>query len=254
MKKQIFLNAARQCYRDNPIMLRHIDEMEKSYRSTEVISWCFRSPFPFRFLHHAIRAHNKDQLRVCRSVFIDVFHTFEKHPQRRTTDQFYRGMKLPNEVVDKFEAHVGQMVSTSGFFPSTRSRSNALALASLPAYRPDLLPVLFKIDCDQLSVYIELTNKYPSPLLAFELCSAFRIVHVNRGAITVIKIKTDHDNGRRLASRYLEQHANVTLESLIDELITPPKPPTPPPPPVSKSTSQPTSASNPVRYFESFLH
>ena len=232
------------------MILREIDELEKTYRSSEAIIWCLRSPFPYRFLHHAIRAHNKDQLRVCRSIFIDVFHTFEQHPQHRTTDQFYRGMKLSNEIINKFEAHIGQMVSTSGFFPSIRSRSNALALASLPAYRPDLLPVLFKIDCDQLSVYIDLTNKYPTPLLAFELCSAFRIVYVNRGAITVIRLKTDRDSGRRLASRYLDQHPDVTMQSLLDELITPPKPPTPPPPPPPppKSERQPKSSSNPVRY------
>lgn len=253
MKKEIFVNAARKCYRDNPVILRQIDELEKTYRSSEVISWCLRSPFPSRFLHHAIRAHNKDQLRVCRSIFIDVFHIFEQHPQRRTTDQFYRGMKLSNEIINKFEAHIGQLVSTSGFFPSTRSRSNALALASLPAYRPDLLPVLFKIDCDQLSVYIDLANKYPSPLLAFELCSAFRVVHVNRGAITVVKLKTDRDSGRRLASRYLDQHSDVTIQSLLDELITPPKPPTPPPPPPPKPEAQPKSSSYPVRY-ESLFH
>ena len=247
MRKQPFIDATRQYYRDNLIIIRHIDEFEKSYRPSEVITWIFRSPFPSRFFHHALRSHNKEQLGVCRPLFVDTSRVFQQHPKRKTSDQFYRGMKLSSELLDRFEAHIGQVVCTNGYFPCTKSRTNALALASLPAYRPDLLPTFFKIDCDALSLYVELTNKYPSPLVAFDICTAFRVVYVNRGPMTVIKMKTDGEYGRKIALEYLEQHAGATIKSILDELTKPPtppppppKPPTPPPPPKRASTSNQT--------------
>lgn len=242
----MFIDATQQYYRDNPIILHVIEELEKSYRPSEVINWCFRSPFPSRFLRHAIRSHNKEQLNVCRSLFIDVSRAFQQHPKRKTSDQFYRGMKLSNELLDQFEAHLGQLVSTTGFFPCTKSRTNALTLASSPAYRPDLSPVLFKVDCDASSLYMELVNKYPSPLLAFDICSAFRIVYVNRGPMTVIKMKTANENGRKLALMYMEEHANATIPALLDELMKPPTPP--PPPPKPPTPPKPAPVSDQKRY------
>ncbi|CAF4299640.1 unnamed protein product, partial [Rotaria magnacalcarata] len=99
-------------------------------------------------------------------------------------------MKLSNELLAKFETRVGQLICTSGFFPCTKSRTNALTLASLPAYRPDLQPVLFKVDCDASSLFIEIPNKNSSPMIAFDACMIFRIVYVNRGPMSIIKLKT----------------------------------------------------------------
>ncbi len=221
------------------MILRLIDEFEKSYRSAEVISWCFHSPFPSRFLHHAIRSHNREQLGVCRYFFSDALRYFQHHPPRTTSEQFYRGMKISNELLDRFEAHVGQLICTNGFFPSMKSRRSALALASLPAYRTDLSPVLFKIDCDPSSLCIELANRSPLPLIAFEMCTAFRVIYVNRGSMTVIKMKTDGENGRKLALNYLEEHNGESIQSLLDELLKPPTPPPPPPPPTPPPPTPP---------------
>jgi hypothetical protein len=109
--------------------------------------------------------------------------------------------------------------------------------ASLPAYRPDLIPVFLKIDCDTSSLYIEGTNRN-APFIAFDICTAFRIVYVNRGPMTVIKMKTANESGRKIALDYIEQHKGATIQSLLDQLMKPPtppppppKPPTPPPPP-----------------------
>jgi hypothetical protein len=230
-KQNVFVEATRQYYRDNVMIIRLIDEFDKSYRPAEVISWCFHSPFPSRFLHHALRSHNKEQLSVCRFLFTDVFRLFQQHPKRKTSDQFYRGMKLSNELLEKFEAHLGRLVCTNGFFPCTKSRTSAITLASVPAYRPDLSPVLFKIDCDASALCIELAYKHPSSLMVFDLCTAFRIIYVNRGPMTVIKMKTASENGKQIALDYIEQHSDKTAQSLLDELMKPPKPPTPPPPP-----------------------
>ncbi|CAF2382775.1 unnamed protein product [Rotaria sp. Silwood2] len=231
-KKNIFIEATRQYYRDNVMILRTIDELDKSYRPTEVMNWCFRSPFPSRFLHHALRSHNKEQLNVCRFLFADASRFLQQQRQRKSSDKFYRGMKLSSELLDKFKVHVGQLVCTSGFFPCIKSRANALTLATLPVYRTDLQSVLFKIDCDASTPCIELANKNSSPFMVFDICTAFHIVYVNRDQMTIIKMKTASEMGRKNVSDYIEQHKDETIQSLLDELMKSsmrPKPGTLPP-------------------------
>ena len=42
---------------------------------------------------------------------------------------------------------------------------------------------------------------------------------MNQGPITIIKMKTASETGRRIALDYLEQHKDQTIQSLLDELI-----------------------------------
>lgn len=236
----------RKYYQDNLRIVSLIEEFEKVYRPTDILSWCLRSPFPSRFLHHALRSHHKEGLRLCQSLLIDAVRRFQQQPARKTTDQFYRGMKLTNELLEQFETHVGQLVSTSAFFPCTKSRTNALTLASMANYRPDLYPVLFKVDCDGTTQYIEIPNKNAPSTIVFDLCTAFRIVYVNRGGMSVIKLKTATEAGKKIALNYLEQNKDKTIPTLMAELLIPPKPPTPPPPPPPPVVRAPTPPPAPV--------
>ncbi|CAF0911025.1 unnamed protein product [Rotaria sp. Silwood1] len=237
--KQNLIEIARQYYRDNIRIMEIIEEFEKSYRSVDVINWCFRSPFPARLLLHALRSHNKGQLSICRFLFADASRFFQQRPKHKSSDQVYRGMKLSSEILDKFEAHVGQLICTSGFFPCTKSRTNALTLASLPTYRPDLLSVLFKIDCDASALFTVLSNKQSTSLIVFDICMTFRIVYVNRGQMSIVKLKTAGEAGKKIALEYLEKHPNETIPTLIDEILKPSEPPPPPPPPTRIPTPPP---------------
>ena len=221
----------RHYYRDNARILDSIGEFEKSYRPAEAVHWCYRVPFPGRFLLHALRFHSKRQLNVCRFLFMDASRSLQQQPKRKTGDQVYRGMKLSNGLLDQFEGHVGQLFCTNGFFPCTKSRTNALTLASLPAYRSDLLPVLFKIDYDASSLCTELPQKQSTPVVVFDTCMAFRVVYVHRGPMSIVKMKTAGEAGKKIALEYLEKHKDEAIQSIMDELLKPPKPPTPPPPP-----------------------
>jgi len=233
------MEMARHYYRDNARIIGLIEELEKSYRPAEVISWCLRSPFPARFLLHALRSHSKAQLNICRFLFADVSRFFQQHPKHKSGDQVYRGMKLSSELLDKFEANVGQLVCTSGFFPCTKSRTTALSVASLPTYRPDLLPVFFKIDCDASAPYTELPIRHSSSVIVFDTCTAFRVAYVHRGQMSIIKLKTAGEAGNKFALDYLEKHKDEKIQSILDELLKPPKPPTPPLPPRIPTPSPP---------------
>ncbi len=216
---------ARHYYRDNTKIIELIAELEKSYRPGEAISWCVRSPFPSRFLLHALRFHSKTQLNICRFLFTDAARFFQQQPKRKAGDQVYRGMKISSELLDRFEAQIGQLVCTSGFFPCTKSRTNALTSASLPAYRSDLIPVFFKIDCDASSLFTEIASKNSPPFIVFDACMAFRIVYVNRGQMSIVKMKTAAEAGKTIALGYLETHKDEKIQSVLDELLKPPPPP-----------------------------
>jgi hypothetical protein len=172
----------------------------------------------------ALSSHSKEQLSLCRFLFADATRFFQKQPTHKFCTQVYRGMKLSSEFVDRFEAHVNKLVCTGGFFPCVKSRTNALALASLPTYRPDLLPVLFKIDCEPTDLFIEIANTLSSSStsssIVFDVCMAFRVICIKRGEMTIIKLKTAGGSGKRIAQDYLAEHTHETMESLLDRLLT----------------------------------
>ncbi|CAF0972875.1 unnamed protein product [Rotaria sordida] len=246
--KTDFIEMARLCYRDNGRIMEMIDEFEKSYRSSEIVHWCFRSPFPSHFLHHAIRSHNLEHLNMCRFMFIDANRFFQQQPKHKSSEQFYRGMKLTKELLDQFESHVGQLVCTSGFFPCTKSRTNALSLASSPGYRSDLLSVLFKIDYDSTSIYSQVSNKMLSNVIVFNVSIPFRVINVHRGQMSVIKMKPAITDGKRIVQDYLEQHHDQPIQSIFDQLSVPPRVQTPSPPPLLQTitSTTPISTSSPV--------
>lgn len=193
-----------------------IDELEKSYRSADVLNWCLRSPFPARFLRHAIAFENQEQLDLCRFLFVDTIRIFQKQPTRKFCTQVYRGMKLSKEQLDRFEEYAGRLVCTSGFFPCTKSRTNAMALALSPNYRPDLLSVLFKVDCEAHDLFIEISNTVsPSSTIVFDVCMTFRVVSIKRDQLTIITLKTAGNDGQQLAQKYLSSHPQMSVESIL---------------------------------------
>ena len=179
----------------------------------------FRSPFPSRFIRHAICFQNKEQLELCRFLFLDAIQFIEKQAEQKFCLQVYRGMKISNEHIEHFEEHIGKLICSSGFFPCTKSRSNAVALATLTTYRPDLTSVLFKIDCEAEDPFIELSNQITSSTVIFDISMIFRVTAIDRQSLlTIIRLKTANKNGEKIARKYLNRYQDRRIESLLDEI------------------------------------
>ena len=131
--------------------------------------------------------------------------------------QVYRGMKLSKQQIDQFESQTGQLMCTNGFFPCTKSRTDALALASTPTYRSDLVSVLFKIDCDADELVMDLSSL---STVVFDMMMTFRVQCVNHGQMTIIKLKTAGIDGKKIAEKYLFDHPEEKIESLLDQLFS----------------------------------
>ncbi|CAF1259638.1 unnamed protein product [Didymodactylos carnosus] len=229
------IEQARSYYRGNPKRLKFVDEFDQLYRPNDSLRWCFRAPFPSRLLRYALISRNAELLQPCHFLIIDVLRVLQQQPRRPGRGQLYRGMKVSNELMNMFETHTGGLVCASGFFTCTKSRTIGLQSASSPGYRPDLSSVLFKIDFDASARFAEVAMDNGSTIVIFDVATSFRVMCVNRGAMSVIKMKTASDEGKRVAVEYKEKHKGQAVQALLDELSAPPKSPTPqgPPPPSS---------------------
>ncbi|CAF2514937.1 unnamed protein product [Rotaria sp. Silwood2] len=227
--KSYLVEQARNYYRGNSKRLKLIDEFDKSYRANDSLRWCFRSPFPSRPLRYALMSPTLNQLSSYQFLITDAVRILQQQSKRTGHGQVYRGMKLPNELVDMFETHMGELVCVNGFFMCTKLRNIELQSAASPGYRSDLSSVLFKIDFDAAARLAEVPMENGSIIVVFDVATSFRVVCVNRGTMSIIKMKTTSDEGKKLALEFKEKNKGKTIKMLLDELSAPPKPATPPP-------------------------
>jgi hypothetical protein len=223
--KETLINLAENYYRRNTKLLESLDDFDYCYDKSDALQWCFNSPFPSRFLHHALSSRNTKHLDLCHFLITDVSRVLQQPSYNlKSSHQFYRGMKLTNELLDKLEKQIGKLVCPKGFLTCTKSRKSALDLAWSPTYRPDLKPVLFKIDYDPSVPIGELSLKDTSTLVIFDVYTAFRVKYVNRGLVSIIKLQPADEDRRSLARGYRTEHGLENVESLLHQLSIVPKP------------------------------
>ncbi|CAF0758933.1 unnamed protein product [Adineta steineri] len=232
--KNDLVEQARNYYQGNSKGLRAVDEFDRSYRPNDTLQWCFRSSFPSNHLRHALFSPKIESISPYYFLINDAIRSIQQHSKHSGHGQLFRGMKLSNELVDLFETHTGQLVCANGFFLCSKARNVELQLAALPGYRTDLMSVLFKIDFDASAHFAEVQMENGSMATIFDVATSFRVVCVSRSAMTVIKLKTTSDDGKKFVQEYREKNKGKTVQVLFDELTKPPTPPTPPPPPPPK--------------------
>ncbi len=208
--------------------MKAVDEFDKGYRSNDSLRWCFSSSFPSRLLRYALLVRMEELFLPYQFLITDAIRVIQQQSKRPGHGQLFRGMKLPNELVDMFETHTGQLVCANGFFTCSKLRNIELQSAALPGYRTDLSSVLFKINFDASARFAEVSMENGSTIVVFDVATSFRIECVSRGTMSIIKLKTVSDEGKKLALQYKENNKGKTVQMLLDELSAPPKPPTPP--------------------------
>jgi hypothetical protein len=149
-------------------------------------------------------------------------------------------MKMTNEYLDKLENHFGELICPKGFLLCSQSRKTALEIASSPNHRPDLIPVLFKITYDRSVPIAELPKKNAAPLMVFDIFTVFRVKYVNRGPVSIVKLEPADEDGRRLGREYRMKYESESVQDLLEQLLSPPKPPARLPP-LQLSLIQPPS-------------
>lgn len=211
-------------YEENIQMRQAIDEFNQCYLQGDALQWCFTSPFPSRLLHHALRSPNFEHLQACQFLLIQASRHMEL-ANRKSSCEFYKGMKMTEEFLEKFDHCIGKLICSKGFFLCSQSRKTALMIANSSDHRTDLKPVLFKITYDQSVSLGELAQGDSSPLMVFDVYTVFRVKYVNHGEITTIKLELADDEGKKLAQTYRAKHRTERVPSLLNQFLSPHKPP-----------------------------
>lgn len=216
---------AKEYYHEKPKIIQFIDEFDRSYKRNDVLQWCFSSTFPACFLRQALRNCENEYLDRCRFLFIDISYVLHRSNERQICREFYRGMKLTDELLDGLINHTGKLICLQPYFFWIRSKTTALKFACSSNYRMDLNPVLFKISCEPSVPIGEALMKNAPSQTIFDLYSVFRVTHVHRGPVSSIRLELADEDARNIARGYRTKHRSESIQNLLGQLLIVPKPP-----------------------------
>lgn len=249
--KQGLVAMSKEHYREYPKILPSINEFNRSYKRNDVLQWCFSSPFPSRFLHQSLRNCEIEHLDRCRFLFLDISYVLHRPNERQISRELYRGMKLSNDLLEQLTNHTGKLICPQAYFFWIKSKMTALKFASSTNYRTDLNPVLFKISCEPSSPVGEISTNDSPTQIVFDLYSVFRVIYVNRGPVSTVRLELADEDARSIVRGYRTKHKSETIQSLLDQLFIVQKPPVP----IKRSLSslKQSMAEKPIRLLVDFL-
>ena len=146
--KREMIEQCRQYYRGNPEELRNIDEFARTYTAQDTIRWYTKQCFIYRLCNKALRTEDIELLYRFRYYIQDLCkHLSTEHGISRSKEldqpilTLYRGLKLTNDELVRFQSNVGSLISTNGFLSTTRDYQLALEFALKTSKRSaDVLP------------------------------------------------------------------------------------------------------------------
>jgi hypothetical protein len=169
------------------------------------------------FLRQALNSRNTKHIDLCRFLIDDVSDVLHQPMTCKSNRQFYRGLKITNEGLEKLTKHTGKLICLKGFFTCNKSRKVDLDLARSSNYRPDLRPALLKINCPPFVPLGEVPTVGTGGLVVFDVYTAFCVKYVNRGPVIA------HHNGREfdlaLACRHRALDLQKTNQTIDQSLI-----------------------------------
>lgn len=209
------MGEAETYYRGNGKVLQSLGDFHHSYSRSDALQWSFHSVFPSRYVHHALRCRDVEQLDQCRFLLNDVSRVLQQSAKHKSGIKLYLGMALSKAYIDQLDAHTGKLICPKGYFTCIKSRSAALATANSRNGRSDRLPVLFKLTSDKSVPMGELSTKNEPTQTVFDFYTAFRIVYVVRDTVTTVKIECAAISGKNIAREYIDKHGQQEVKHLL---------------------------------------
>ena len=216
--KQQMIDVCRQYYRGNNKELELIDEFERDYHPEDAIRWYSKQSFVYKMVNKALRSEDLDQLQTFRFFIGDLSQSLAREHQKilssdETRFTLYRGATIDTEEFEKLQASQQLVISTNGYFSTSRSQSLALSFASKPTKRKNVVGVLFRIQCDvqQLGksvIYADVDSfsDYPEEQeVLFDLNASFRLDAIEQDGLIQVIHMTVTDEGEKIAKDYIAQ-------------------------------------------------
>ncbi|CAF0897422.1 unnamed protein product [Didymodactylos carnosus] len=224
--KHQLIEFCRQYYHGNEEQLRLIDEFQNSYTSGEAIKWYTRETFLYKLVNKALRTEDVEQLYTFRYFIADLSLSLTaeyQHIRERQEDvvTLYRGLKVDEEEFLILKQNEGNLISTNGFLSTSRCRNVALAFATKPTQRTNVISILYEIECnvkDTESIVFADIAKFSDYTceqeVMFDLGTTYRIVSIREDTeqkLWIIKMKAT-DEGAAVAREYIELNRKQNLD------------------------------------------
>ncbi|CAF1351791.1 unnamed protein product [Rotaria sordida] len=168
--KYEMLDYCRDYYRtqDDKNELEKIQKFRMTYTSDKAIEWYTDEGFLYKLLNKALRTEDIDLLYLFRFFIIDLCAQLEQESKANSTDilTLYRGQKIPLEELEKIKANIGALISTNGFFSTTRDPEVALRFAKQLRDTDQLKTVMFEIRVDSTLNYEQKFLSSDNPKIA----------------------------------------------------------------------------------------
>ena len=149
--KDELIDVCQRFYANNPSQLMLISEFKFTYRSEDAPKWFSRDAFLYRLVNRALRTQDVEQLYVFRYFIRDLSsylsNEFREIVKSKEKFYLYRGAALSESDFQSLDS--GKLLAPNGFFST--SRDIEVAKCFISSDRSDLVPVLYKIECDMAS-------------------------------------------------------------------------------------------------------
>ena len=122
-----------ECYQKVDSELKRIKEF-RACEQRDVIKWCSKDSFLYRFLNSALRTEDIDSLYIFRGYIIDLCSAIERKQdqQRQQSDLFptnekcYRGQIMFETEFNRIKESIDQLVLVNSFFSASLDRKVTL--------------------------------------------------------------------------------------------------------------------------------
>ena len=188
--KDIMLTKCKDQYRKNERELERIDLFRDTYTSETAIDWHIKDCFIYRLVNQAFRSEDITLWYLFRFYIKDLCTQLENIHQQQNTQSFlrlYRGQyRLPTKELENLRSNIDGLISTNGFFSTSKSIDIAKAFIKDAAGTEYFKVVLFEITVDarhlKKVIFVDI-DKYTERLheceVLFNIGSVFQVQSVN---------------------------------------------------------------------------
>ncbi|CAF2639113.1 unnamed protein product [Rotaria sp. Silwood2] len=145
-EKQDLISYLKEKFEKNSEDFKTVEEFERNYSPDQSIQWYTRDSSIYKMLNTALRVQDIKLLYLFRFFIRDLAQQLEKN-KCSSIVHVYRGQKMSEKELEKFQNFVGQFISMNSFL-STSIKSAVAKLFISNNSSNDYKKVLFKIDAN----------------------------------------------------------------------------------------------------------
>lgn len=189
--KENMLNKCKDYYRRDTKELKKIELFRTEYNSSKAIEWYTFDSFLYRLVNQAFRTEDISLWYLFRFYIADLCKQLEQvHTEQKLQECFtlYRGQaQVPRKEFDSIKANIGGLISTNGFFSTSKSLPLALSFIGGAEDTKDFTAVLFQVTVDSAhlknTIFVDIDqhlNQTGEKEILFSIGTIFQIEGVER--------------------------------------------------------------------------